>query len=132
MFKVGDRVHLIGDPHWGTIKALIYGKERAEVYWEGLGILCQHDFYKLRKAKETTTMDNPFIETVTTKKLKTAVYSGSDINCANVWLKAVRKNSIDLAVCIKEPSYIDYCAFSKKGLGNLLKMPQEVHDLMED
>jgi hypothetical protein len=131
MFKVGDRVKLKNFPSYtGTISS----REGAgyNIKFDAPNLHMELWYNQKEICRETTTMDNPFIETVTTKKLKTAVYSGSDINCASVWLKAVRKNSIDLAVCIEEPSNIDYCAFNKKGLGNLLKMLQEVHDLMED
>lgn len=133
MFKVGDRVHLIGDPHWGTIKALIYGKERAEVYWEGLGILCQHDFYKLRKAEETTTMDNPFIKTVTTTSLTSAINLTPKVL---LWADTSLSFSSDgkHVNLVIGASFEDRgaCSFNKESLANLLKMLQEVHDLMKE
>ncbi len=130
MFQIGDRVqHYLHTTDKGKV-CEIKGSD-VFVYWDS-GVYVDYPEYCLRKVEEMTTMDNPFIETVATRKIKTAHYNGGDINCASVWVKSTRKNSIDLAVCLQEPSNIDYCAFNKKGLGNLLKMLQEVHDLMED
>ncbi len=131
MFQIGDRVrHLTHETYRGTVDQITRGGD-VFVHWD-CGVYVDYPETWLVKIKEATTMDNPFIETVTTQKIKAGHYNGIDINSASVWIKTARKKSVDLAVCISEPSNIDYCAFNKKGLGNLLKMLQEVHDLMED
>jgi hypothetical protein len=133
MFQIGDRVKLKSFPQYtGEIVHLEDPEYFIKFDSPNVTIPLWYNHKDVCGIEETTTMDNPFIETVTTQKIKAGHYNGDDINCASVWIKTARKKSIDLAVCLSEPSNIDYCAFNKKGLGNLLKMLQEVHDLMED
>ncbi len=131
MFKVGDRVKLKNFPSYtGTISSR-----------EGAGYNIKFDDPNLHRelwynqkdiCRETTTMDNPFIETVTVKRGKSGYYDGELIGYADVSLTFGESGrGIDLVV----GSVMDHataCYFTKKTLSNLLKILQEVHDLMED
>lgn len=76
-------------------------------------------------------MDNPFIETVTTKRIKKGCYyDGKLVGDADVFLGATHRG-INLVIGAAPEDMLG-CFFDKSTLGNLLKMLQEVHDLMED
>ena len=128
MFKIGDRVrHFLHTTQKGKIYA-IKGSD-VFVYWDS-GVSVDYPEHCLRKIEETTTMDNPFIETVTTKRIKKGYYDGEWVGAADVFLEST-PGGINLVIGA-DPNQMASCFFDKWTLGNLLKMLQEVHDLMED
>lgn len=138
MFKVGDRVRhkfFQLDPFEGTV--IESDPCRASVVWDiykkdgsVFGLYYGNNY--LEKVGETTTMDNPFIETVTTKRLKGTInnHKIEGLHSAQVSLNG---NLKEISLVIGARNENGYrCYFNKESLGNLLKMLQEVHDLMED
>lgn len=130
MLKVGDKVmsKVYGE---GVVKETS-GLNGVKVLYEGYpeGLWYPDDEARNHltliepETKETTSMDNPFIEAVTTKKLKgSACWYGPDYG-ACVTAEFINKNhTVDID--------INDQSFSKKDLGALLKILQEVHDLMD-
>jgi hypothetical protein len=133
MFKIGDRVIADKFPH---MSAEVYhvGKGGAYIRYEQPDMWPTHFFSNSELKKvETTTMDNPFIKTVTAKTLiKAQNINPEALRWADISISPFPGNkTIDLVVgaAFEDRSS---CAFDKDSLGNLLKMLQEVHDLMED
>lgn len=78
-------------------------------------------------------MDNPFIKTVTAKTLiKAQNINPQALGWADISIFPFPGNkTLDLVVGATFEDRSS-CLFNKESLGNLLKMLQEVHDLMED
>jgi len=131
MFQIGDRVkHWTYTDYLGTVDKITLTGD-VLVHWD-CGVYVDYPETWLVKIKETTTMDNPFIETVTKKTLKSAYYDGEAIGYADLAIEVRGEGKVIDLVVGSTLDQATSCFFTKKTLGNLLKILQEVHDLMED
>jgi hypothetical protein len=134
MFKVGDRVIAGEFPHM-TAKVTGVLESGAYVFYEQPDMWPTYFFYneELKKV-ETTTMDNPLIKTVTTKSIIQATdLNPKELGWADISIYPDNNDNRTLELVIgAKTKDRSSCTFDKDSLGNLLKMLQEVHDLMKD